>query len=258
MDACCEEHRIVASRGADQSTACRGEGGLAMLELAEQIDPRIDQAMIFAYNMLQGQSAAFYQVTSDLTARNFILRDVDPDFHRHYVEGMSQYDPLDIKRLARRTRPIARLCEEAAKVPRAAYAQYRSFSSCFGVDDMLEFVFRREGRIFAGMSVTWRGGQQIPDVPTPMADHIHAYLEFNLRDCDFERGSKPDQRMLDRFGLTPREVEVVELLRCGRTNQEIGECLAIGLATVKTHLVHIFCKLGVENRTAAVAFLARA
>ncbi len=42
-------------------------------------------------------------------------------------------------------------------------------------------------------------------------------------------------------------MEVVELLCCGRTNREIGECLNIGLATVKTHLIHIFEKLGVED-----------
>jgi DNA-binding CsgD family transcriptional regulator len=170
---------------------------------------------------------------------------------------MDRYDPLHVRRLARRTRPVARLADEARNVSQAAYSRYRRFSSGFGVNDMLEFLFRRDGRIFAGMSVTWCIGHEIPDASMRMADHIHAYLEFNLRHCEFERAGGVASAF-DRFGLTPRELEVVELLRCGRTNQEIGECLDIGLATVKTHLVHIFCKLGVENRTAAVAFLARA
>lgn len=230
-----------------------------MLLLAETIDPRIDQAMVFANNILQGQSAAFYQVAPDLTPRNFILRDVPLDFHRHYVEGMDRFDPLNIKRLAHRSRPVARLAEEGGKVSRAAYSRYRRFSSCFGVDDMLEFVFRRDGRIFAGMSITWCNGHEIPDASMRMADHIHTYLEFNLRSCDLDgTGASAQEALLERFGLTRRELEVLDLLRCGRTNQEIGECLDIGLATVKTHLVHVFCKLGVENRTAAVAFLARA
>ncbi|WP_236000622.1 helix-turn-helix transcriptional regulator, partial [Bradyrhizobium uaiense] len=41
------------------------------------------------------------------------------------------------------------------------------------------------------------------------------------------------------------------------TNREIGECLSIGLATVKTHLIHIFEKLGVETRSAVVALMSR-
>ena len=60
-----------------------------------------------------------------------------------------------------------------------------------------------------------------------------------------------------RYGLTARELEVVGLLCCGRTNREIGECLHISRATVKTHLIHIFQKLGVETRSAAVAMMSR-
>ena len=50
---------------------------------------------------------------------------------------------------------------------------------------------------------------------------------------------------------------MVELLCCGRANREISECLNIGLATVKTHLIHIFEKLGVETRSAVVALMSR-
>ena len=60
-----------------------------------------------------------------------------------------------------------------------------------------------------------------------------------------------------RYGLTGREMDVVRLLCCGRTNREISECLKIGQATVKTHLIHIFEKLGVETRSAVVALMAR-
>lgn len=52
--------------------------------------------------------------------------------------------------------------------------------------------------------------------------------------------------------LTPREIEVLALVADGRTNAEIGQALYIGEATVKTHLLHTFAKLGVDDRTAAV------
>jgi DNA-binding NarL/FixJ family response regulator len=57
----------------------------------------------------------------------------------------------------------------------------------------------------------------------------------------------PDQR------LTVRESEVLALVAAGRTNREIGQALFLSEATVKSHLVHIFTKLGVGSRTAAVA-----
>jgi DNA-binding NarL/FixJ family response regulator len=53
--------------------------------------------------------------------------------------------------------------------------------------------------------------------------------------------------------LTGREVEVLQLLAFGHTNKDIAERLFISPDTVKTHLEHIFEKLGASDRTAAVA-----
>lgn len=53
--------------------------------------------------------------------------------------------------------------------------------------------------------------------------------------------------------LSPRELEVVELVATGLANREIARRLFVSEATVKSHLVHVFTKLGVASRTAAVA-----
>ncbi|WP_341393078.1 response regulator transcription factor [Arthrobacter sp. G119Y2] len=52
--------------------------------------------------------------------------------------------------------------------------------------------------------------------------------------------------------LSPRELELLELLADGMANRAMARALYISEATVKTHLVHIYEKLGVDNRTAAV------
>jgi DNA-binding NarL/FixJ family response regulator len=52
--------------------------------------------------------------------------------------------------------------------------------------------------------------------------------------------------------LTAREIEVLGAVSAGLTNAEIGRRLFIGEATVKTHLLRVFAKLGVDDRTAAV------
>lgn len=53
--------------------------------------------------------------------------------------------------------------------------------------------------------------------------------------------------------LTAREVEVLRLLATGATNREISRSLFVTEATVKSHLNHIFTKLGVDSRSRAVA-----
>jgi DNA-binding NarL/FixJ family response regulator len=52
--------------------------------------------------------------------------------------------------------------------------------------------------------------------------------------------------------LSAREIEVLQLVAKGASNEEIGKSLHISTATVKTHLIHIYGKLGVDDRTAAV------
>ncbi len=56
--------------------------------------------------------------------------------------------------------------------------------------------------------------------------------------------------------LSPREREILRLLTDGYTNEEIADRLSCAPATVKTHLLHLFRKLGVRDRvSAAVAAL---
>ncbi|AQZ62159.1 response regulatory protein [[Actinomadura] parvosata subsp. kistnae] len=69
--------------------------------------------------------------------------------------------------------------------------------------------------------------------------------------------AKVAARMMRRLrdpglALSVREVEILELLASGAANREIARRLFITEATVKTHLVHIYGKLGVDTRTAAV------
>lgn len=52
--------------------------------------------------------------------------------------------------------------------------------------------------------------------------------------------------------LSPRELELVGLLARGLVNREIARELFISESTVKTHLIHIYAKLGVDTRTAAI------
>ncbi len=64
--------------------------------------------------------------------------------------------------------------------------------------------------------------------------------------------TKDARDAIDR--LTPRELEVLALIGRGRSNTEVAEELFISEVTVKSHVGHIFTKLGLRDRAAAIVF----
>ena len=75
-------------------------------------------------------------------------------------------------------------------------------------------------------------------VLTLLRPHLHA-----IRERWQQRHQPP--------GLTRREAEMLELVRVGLSNRQIGERLCVSPATVRTHLSNLYAKLGVHTRTAA-------
>jgi DNA-binding CsgD family transcriptional regulator len=65
---------------------------------------------------------------------------------------------------------------------------------------------------------------------------------------NFER----DQGKVESLGITPRELEILELIAQGLSNKEIADRVFVSENTVKTHLSRVFDKLGARRRTQAV------
>jgi DNA-binding NarL/FixJ family response regulator len=81
--------------------------------------------------------------------------------------------------------------------------------------------------------------------------HLHEKLSVSLG------GPSRSRVPADRYGLTDGQRRVVELLREGKSNREIGDLLGLTEGTVKVHVSKIFRKLGVVSRAEAIALLQR-
>ena len=66
--------------------------------------------------------------------------------------------------------------------------------------------------------------------------------------------SEATEADIARFGLTPREMQIIGALVDGQTNKDIGVTFGISEYTVKHHLTNVFDKLGVYNRVELVLF----
>jgi len=101
-------------------------------------------------------------------------------------------------------------------------------------DSAADVLFKSIHAVLAGQY--WIASDSVVDAPAGLRK-----LEVELR-----------RRRV--FGLTPRELEIVRMVVGGSTNKEIAEKLAIGENTVKSHLTHIFNKVGASSRIELALF----
>jgi two-component system NarL family response regulator len=105
------------------------------------------------------------------------------------------------------------------------------------LDDLIETVrAAQEGKVFVS-----------PEIAAAMVERLSNLAQMF---------SDVENSVTDEAGLTPRELEVLELLGKGLTNQQIAEQLVIEVGTVKNHVHSILEKLDVSSRGEAAAYLA--
>ncbi|MCB0180259.1 MAG: response regulator transcription factor, partial [Anaerolineae bacterium] len=100
-------------------------------------------------------------------------------------------------------------------------------------------VVDRYGPDLKGLTNTVLAELSKPITPTVKPPPIHQLLQ------------PPDQPLVEP--LSERELEVLQLLAEGLTNQQIAEKLFVVIGTIKKHTSNIYGKLGVSNRTQAIA-----
>jgi DNA-binding NarL/FixJ family response regulator len=94
--------------------------------------------------------------------------------------------------------------------------------------------------------------RRVREGESPLNPELAAMLLRRLATETAGRARSFNNRVGPLETLTPRELEVLELMKLGRTNRQIAQDLVISLGTAKNHVEHIIAKLGVSDRTQAV------
>jgi DNA-binding CsgD family transcriptional regulator len=98
--------------------------------------------------------------------------------------------------------------------------------------------------LFAGVGI-WAGWTLTGKKPEVIVKEVHVPVPVV---GPFVR----DDRRVAELGITPRELEILELIASGLSNREIAEKLFVSENTVKTHSSRLFEKLDAKRRTQAV------
>lgn len=241
------------SSGVRRSTVVAAAPRQNYVEPDRQSASMIDQLLHFSSSLCKARSAAFFWIGDDLEMLDLAVLNIPDAAIQRYVSRSGDQDPIHIERLAKSQRRIATLNNARHGGP--ASESYREHLRDLAVSDEIDLVFWRDDEPLACLAMF----RSIDD------DH------FSDSDCDWEglrsymqvtlsmhwrvRSMNVERQLVARYQLKPRELQVVELLTRGVCNQTISQSLNISLATVKTHVVNILDKMGLDSRMAVAAMV---
>jgi two-component system, NarL family, response regulator LiaR len=124
------------------------------------------------------------------------------------------------------------------------------------VDHSVEIYGALVAAIFAGLGI-WLGLRLTRKQPAVAVQQIEVVKEVPVEvPVLVAAGRGPafvvDEKKRSDLSITPRELEILELIAQGMSNREIAEKLFVSENTVKTHSSRVFEKLGAKRRTQAV------
>lgn len=111
------------------------------------------------------------------------------------------------------------------------------------VDHLFEIYIGAIAAIFTGLGI-WLALK----FARPKVETIVVEKQVFVNNTDFVL----DKKELDKLNLSRRELDVLELMAKGMSNQEIANRLFVSLNTIKTHTKNLFEKLDVNRRTQAI------
>lgn len=193
--------------------------------------------------------AVFYRIDDQLQACDFQLRGMAQPMHQAYLSHYREDDPLRPDACQASGRAVLSLEQAMQRQNRSRNLRYWQFLQRHAVVDVVEITVQRDQRPLAGLSLLRTSSlgrfraAELDDLQP-----LHALLQQAVM-------LLPEAAGDPLAGLTARERQLALLLRQGASNKQLACELGLGLPTIKTHLLNLFRKCAVGNRTELVARL---
>ncbi|KVH48310.1 helix-turn-helix transcriptional regulator [Burkholderia diffusa] len=225
------------------------------------------RACVDAFDAFASPSAiVFYRLDLSGEPADFELFGMPESMHRTYIARYRMLDPLHPSRCAAGAHAVVTLASQLPDERRDASAYWTRFLRRHDVADVVEIWLRDDaGRTVGAFSLLRFGNSDAGGGPGNGTAGRFAPGEIDALarlQPVAEAALAPllrARRGIHRIGcderLTYREEQIARLVRDGRSNKEIARDLALGQPTIKTHLMRMYRKLGVSNRTELVGAL---
>lgn len=192
----------------------------------------VPSARIFAY---ETESCADH-------LQSYYFKNISLDTVHCYVNDMSLHDPIFFKNHLKNNKSIIPLKQYEIS------SQYQTFLDQYEIFDNVELIFKTDGLITRGISLIRTQDEGcFTSQELIILESFHALAKHTIEQMPYKNalyGMHSEYQ-----SLTNKEKKVLDLILEGKGNQDIANTLFISLATVKTHLQHIFQKMLVKSKS---------
>lgn len=210
-----------------------------------------DECMGLLTGVLNASKAACYLVDNQKKPICYKTWQLQPAMHREYLEKFHKIDPLHPTQFVENhDATVVKMNDLVSSQERYSHPYYKDFISPWGVQDIVELFLRVDDKLVAGFALFISKQQpEILQEDLRKAQKLHKFMQFSLEQTLITPKQNQFEDFCNNFALTPKERMVVELVSQGLPNKTIATNLDCSLATIKTHLQHIFYKTGVNSKT---------
>lgn len=208
-----------------------------------------NESLTLINGLLGLTSSIFSLVSPNMKYTGIVVRDIEIKEHKEYSKHYMEIDPLNPRRFQESGESV--VCLDSVLSPGVIkkLAFYQEFLKPNNYRYVADMFFRQNNRIIAVITML-RCETMGPftEHELAMLRQLQPFLEYTLNSVYMPERVTERRTIQERYALTDRELDVLELIIAGASNKRIAGELFLTIATVKTHVHNIFQKTEVISR----------
>ena len=212
------------------------------------------EALNLINELLFVSGSAFYLLNAEMRRRGVAVFHVEESMVEEYHEHFLDIDPLNPKKFHKTADRVAFIDDQISFAELQQTEYYKRFMVPHNHRYAADMFFRRDQEIIAVLGILRRESDgPFRDEELELLRKLQPFLEYTLNAVYLPKRALERTSLQQKYHLTERELDVLELIIDGANNKLIADTLHVSPATVKTHLIHIFRKTDAVSRTDLLA-----
>lgn len=196
------------------------------------------------------KSAAFYLIDPNMSHKGIVTYNLAKEEDNLYQSRYMHMDPLNPNLYEKSSETVVHMDSIMSPQLIEQSVYYQDFLKPLNYRYVTDIFFRSEGKIIAVITLLRDEFQgDFTEEELSILRKQQPFLEYALNTVYLPKRIAERKTIGERYHLSSRELDVLELVISGANNKAIAKDLVLGLPTIKTHLQHIYKKFGVVSRT---------